>query len=276
MGSIFNALLDKLKYIEETKTLIKESLKNNVINVSDDDTFRSYAQKINEIKCFTQYSYVRNSLPVLPEMSNELGEVNKYERASYFIPPRMHSSSSILLSPYSLTYVKTPSTYAAGECRYVDLSNISSDTYVLVPERFCYGNRLRTLILPDKVNLDKHCFYGNSKPSSGGFVSNTDTSNMFTSGIIFRGSTYACSSDWIGIKRSPTETHRVVLPKDFYGQLYLSKLNIFVDSMIDMFENLKDLNGTGKSYTLNLGTENLAKLTEEQIDIARSKGWDIT
>ena len=56
------------------------------------------------------------------------------------------------------------------------------------------------------------------------------------------------------------------------------------DSLMNVINNLYDLNltynvaGGGKLYTqsLALGRTNLAKLTEEEIAIATSKGWNIT
>ena len=37
---------EKINYLEETKNLIKNALLEKGIDVSDDDTFRSYVQKI--------------------------------------------------------------------------------------------------------------------------------------------------------------------------------------------------------------------------------------
>lgn len=42
-------LNDKLNYMNETKTLIKNAIKNKGVTVSDTDTFRSYANKIGSI-----------------------------------------------------------------------------------------------------------------------------------------------------------------------------------------------------------------------------------
>lgn len=43
------ATIDKLNYLNETKLLIKEKLNNLGANITDDDTFRSYVNKINEL-----------------------------------------------------------------------------------------------------------------------------------------------------------------------------------------------------------------------------------
>lgn len=63
---------------------------------------------------------------------------------------------------------------------------------------------------------------------------------------------------------------------EFEGTIYLSKISMSAETMVDLFNNLKDLNGTNLSYTFNIGTTNKAKLTSEQLSIATKKGWDIT
>ena len=39
----------KLQYLEETKTQIKQAIIDKGVEVTDSDTFRSYANKINDI-----------------------------------------------------------------------------------------------------------------------------------------------------------------------------------------------------------------------------------
>ena len=48
-----------------------------------------------------------------------------------------------------------------------------------------------------------------------------------------------------------------------------------VESMINIFEHLKDISGTGATRTCTLGATNLAKLTDEQKAIATDKGWTL-
>ena len=46
---------DKLEYLEGTKAAIKNSIINKGVSVSDSDTFRSYAEKINSISMSSSY-----------------------------------------------------------------------------------------------------------------------------------------------------------------------------------------------------------------------------
>ena len=50
--------------------------------------------------------------------------------------------------------------------------------------------------------------------------------------------------------------------------------NLTVDSMVGIFNNLKDLTGE-TAKTLTLGSTNLAKLTDEQKAIATNKNWTL-
>jgi hypothetical protein len=67
----------------------------------------------------------------------------------------------------------------------------------------------------------------------------------------------------------------VVLGTDFNATgLKLTDCPLTVDCMVAMFENLKDLtDDTAK--TLTLGSTNLAKLTDEQKQIATNKNWNL-
>lgn len=66
----------------------------------------------------------------------------------------------------------------------------------------------------------------------------------------------------------------VTLGKDFNCSLNISLGNYAAETMIAMFKMLRDLtNETAK--TLNVGTKNLNKLTDEQKAIATNKNWNL-
>lgn len=43
------ATVDKLNYLDDTKDLIKDALNDLGAEITDNDTFRSYVDKINEL-----------------------------------------------------------------------------------------------------------------------------------------------------------------------------------------------------------------------------------
>jgi len=72
-----------------------------------------------------------------------------------------------------------------------------------------------------------------------------------------------------------TALEDVQLGQDWNMSLRLNiSNNITVDSMVAMFNSLKDLTGT-TAKTLTLGSANLAKLTDEQKAIAINKNWTL-
>lgn len=53
------ATIDKLNYVNETKELIKNALNDLGAEISDENTFRSYVGKINDL--YEEYSSIQNS-----------------------------------------------------------------------------------------------------------------------------------------------------------------------------------------------------------------------
>ena len=72
-----------------------------------------------------------------------------------------------------------------------------------------------------------------------------------------------------------TNLEDVQLGQDWNMSLRLDiSNNLTVDSMVAMFNSLKDLTGE-TAKTLTLGSTNLAKLTDEQKAIATNKNWTL-
>ena len=51
--------------------------------------------------------------------------------------------------------------------------------------------------------------------------------------------------------------------------------NLTHDSLMSIIGALKDLTGTGKTYTLTIGATNYAKLTYDEVLVAQNKGWTV-
>ena len=68
----------------------------------------------------------------------------------------------------------------------------------------------------------------------------------------------------------------ITLEKDIdcTGLNFSWSTKLTAETMVDMFEALKDNTGT-TAKTLTLGATNLAKLTDEQIQIATNKNWNV-
>ena len=268
-------LIDKLTHLKSVKEAIKTAIINKGINVSDEDTFSSYADKINGIKpidyaisaIMPNYSYL------CEDFIDELG-VAQYVKM--FIFPELNYDSNYRVRPRLLIhgYNAYSGNNSPASVNYADFSRIKvpNNRYVEFINDTVYGVGLKTLILPDKVYLKSNAF-GASRINKFSVIVGTvyDTFER----LIFRGNVYSCSSSWL-ICTDPGRDIKVSIPKDFTGTLYLSKARLTAETLVSMFENLADLTDTGKEYTLNLGTSNLDRLTDEQKQIAYDKGWTLT
>lgn len=74
--------------------------------------------------------------------------------------------------------------------------------------------------------------------------------------------------------QSCTALEVVMVGKGFEADLTINSSLLTVDSMVSMFENLADLTGLS-SKTLTIGTENLSKLSSDQLSIALNKNWNV-
>ena len=279
-------LNEKLTHLKSAKEAIKTAIINKGITVSDEDTFSSYADKINSIDTGLDSDLVSlrlyNSYPgkLMNLPADELGEVeSEYSPHSYFIHPEINSTGTYSLPRYFFIFRDYFTNFgyetSDRDIRYVDLSSINAKR-VILPPMFVYGAQISRLILPPRVDLRASCFRA-TRVNSSAQIQAGYMYELFTGGIIFRGNVTACSSTWcVQEPNYYSNPNYVYLAKEFTGTLYLSKFNLLADTMVNMFKNLADLTDTGNEYTLNLGSTNLNKLTQEQQEIATNKGWKLT
>lgn len=154
-----------------------------------------------------------------------------------------HRSEGDGYGDYYLTHIELPSTLKS--ISYQAFANNTRLTEVIIPhgceyiysQAFLGCNSIQRLVLPNTLKV---C-YGRS------FV---PTSNMTV----------------------------LEVEEDFNCELspnvVFSNANLSADVMVNVFNNLKDRTGE-TAYTLTLGTENLNKLTSEQIAIATNKNWNL-
>lgn len=191
----------------------------------------------------------------------------------------------------TVTVSKTPNVYKSAG--YIKLKKGYNKNYLLYPNSV-FGNSYDL----SNYESDTYCF-----TSSG--PNNQQSVNLVNSNCASRvilpeeypshnGATYIlCSQAPIALflsktaKAPPTSSWMVSTatgiveqivkcPMDTEVPYYLNRMTaLTVDSMVGVFENLKDISGEETALTLTLGTGNLEKLTEEQMNIARSKGWNL-
>lgn len=148
----------------------------------------------------------------------------------------------------------------------VDFSGYTPESYATYNYFSFYTKyvAISRLVLPRIFSLKNMTMYG---------FSNRYT---FKYGLALGQLSSNCSSSWISNTINSSYEKDVTCWEDFEGTIYLARIPMSAETMVGLFNNLKDLTGTGTTYTFNVGTKNLAKLTEEQKDIAREKGWNLT
>ena len=120
---------------------------------------------------------------------------------------------------------------------------------LILPEVYPANGQILTSIgyCPAKVYLSKHMY------------ENRKYANIFM---------YSSSSRF--------KEEIVIAPKDMDAQWHLHKFTkMSAETIVGILENLADVTDRGTPYTLTLGSTNLAKITEEQKNIAYAKGWNL-
>ena len=248
---------DKLSYLEETKSQIKQAIINKGVSVSDSDTFREYAGKIGDISGgggndvitmdssieFKNSSTVRNSLVQQTLKTIDFTGCN-FSKMTY-----MESS----LSDFTLLE------------EVIFPSDIDTSKVTNMDRMFNSCSRLTSLDLSSfntsNVTNMSRMFSGCSKLTTLN-LSSWNTSNVTNMGDMF----YDCGS----------------LTNVTWGNNWISNTSITSfevrqspvshDSCLDLFNKLATRDN---SPTLRLSTTTKGYMSEEEIAIATGKGWTV-
>ena len=154
----------------------------------------------------------------------------------------MFRSCTNLIKAVSLVG-KPTGNYIFEDCTNLQEVRFADGTDTIGYTLFRNCTKLKTVYLPSSITT-----------ANSSSLTNSGSSNIF----------YGC-----------TALEDVQLGQDWNMSLRITvSTNITVDSMVAMFNSLKDLTGT-TAKTLTLGSTNLAKLTNEQKAIAINKNWTL-
>lgn len=149
-----------------------------------------------------------------------------------------------------------------GQC--LSLTDISINKTSNTMFRNC--TNLVSVVLSDITSISRNVFQGCTALKTVSLPSTiiSDPNNCLTSTSSYYYIFYGC-----------TALEDIQLGQDWNMSLRLNVSNNFtVNSMVAMFNSLKDLTGE-TAKTLTLGSTNLAKLTDEQKAIATNKNWTL-
>ena len=248
---------DKLTYIEGTKDAIKQAIIAKGVSVSDSDTFRSYASKINDIESGGGLTKLQNGTKF---------SYSTFKEAQMFDTSEMTDMSNMFSSCRSLTTVPM-----------FDTANVTN-----MKSMFESCQSLTTLQLYNTINVTDmgNMFNTCSKLTT---VPQFDTANVTNMRAMFT----SCSS------LTTLPLFNTVNVKNMYGMLSSCtslttlrgftglKLNLdlssssklTVESVMNVITNAVDMTSSPRTLTLHANV--YAKLNEEQIATATAKGWNI-
>lgn len=90
--------------------------------------------------------------------------------------------------------------------------------------------------------------------------------------IVFNETTQIATNTFTNTSNLENLTVEGVIAQSLYIH-YSTKITH--DSIMSVINHLKDYSGSGTTYTLNLGENNLAKLTDTEKAVATQKGWTL-
>ena len=158
MGTV----VDKLNYLKDTKTAIKNALVEKGVEVADSDTFRSYAQKVadipaggGDIDALIEGSLTEISSNVTRIRNNAFYFYNSLNKASF---PKLENISGGSftgcnnLTSVSFPLVKTIESNAFQNCSKLEIINIGLVESIGI-NAFKNCSSIKSLYLPKLINL---------------------------------------------------------------------------------------------------------------------------
>ena len=279
-----NTIQDKLTYLSGTKDAIKQAIIGKGVEVTDTDTFRSYADKITSIQAggggttnipdgtkFGGSTFATVPVELFPYLEQQTNMYNMFSSCESLQTVPLFDTSKCITTRAMFNNCSSLTTVPL-----FDTSNVDDMSYMF---NYCYS--LTTVPLFDTssvTNMDSMF----SSCSSLTTVPQFDTSKTTNMESMF----YECSSLTSIPQLDTTNVSNMSFTFDacvsltnlggFIGlkeDLDLSVSPLTVDSVMNIINNAADMTSSPKTLTLHKDVFN--KLTEEQIATASEKGWNI-
>lgn len=267
MGS----LSKKIAYLKETIAILRQNLTEITnVNFTDKRSLRTVADDVKKIDVYQSPWSVNKTRGssgtdvlgdyVIESSDMLVGQIGHISTTAGYWKLAVAYPGTLLFPAYGkedgLLYNTLPA-FDLSEGRYLHDSHIQS-----ICKSYLIPN-CRRLILPDRVDHTKNLpsLFGNLACIPEG---------------VYLPRAGSIKSSWISesnsVAKDETKGHKIVAPPNAELEYYLQVATLSADTMVAIFNNLKDFSGDSER-TLTLGSANIAKLTEDQKNIAYMKGW---
>ena len=311
MDNSMSTTADRLNYLENTKLAIKQALTDKGVTVSDSDTFRSYANKIDEIQSgggglvegvkepvdlgysFAKEVWFRAAITKLNLGNCTINEVtdisfSEYSNLESIEFPQGWDTSSVIYGDNMFS--------GCSSLTSLDLSNWDVSNVIRFNSMFSDCSSLTSLNVSNWNTLKCTSFnnmFSGCRSLTSLDLSNWDASNVTSTGNMFSGCRSLTSLDLSNWDTSSTNLDFIFFNYPGYGGA--TSVNVFWgnnwasnpattsfdaspcplshDSCLDLFNKLAT---KSSNATLSLSATTKGYMSEEEIAIATNKGWTVS
>lgn len=259
-------LKDKLNYLKDSLSVLTPSFDRDWVKEMSANPITNLRERINFVyacvRCFSHFegdpwNYNKETFDyVCPDGTVYKMGVSK--NVCCIFPPVNLKYDTTVLPPLVMRKNLT-----SNSDKFLDFSAVkTSPDHVFSFRIINYS--FSSIVFAEHQKLEKGTLEGHCRGS-------------FSYGMKFGKAVYECNSNWMnGIDTAKKQNIFVSVEEGFEGTLYLSKFDIKAECLVSIINNLADMSATDTVYELNIGPDNLAKLTDEQLAVGYAKGWNIT
>ena len=278
-----NTIADKLTYLSGTKDAIKQAIIGKGIEITDTDTFRSYADKIETIQAggsiagapsgirFAYSTFTTVPTEIIPYLEAQTDLSSMFSGCSSLKTVQLFSTkkaNNMISMFYNCKALETVPLFETSNVTSMGSMFSGCSKIITVPQ-------LDTSKCTDMDNMFYYCYSLETVPQ-------LDTSKCTNMYMMFRSCQNLTTVPLLNFS-NVTNTNMT-----FFECLSLTNLGGFtglkmnldlhyspltVDSVMNVINNAADM--TSSPRTLTLRRDAFDKLTQEQITTANAKGWNI-